>query len=120
MSDENAVPDFDHPFSYDDEEDDVTLGTCCCCGGTEHVRNLIMLHQTAPEPGTGWGCLVCDVPPEGALAAVCDACLEAEASIMEVIAGRVSEKRRIGIKAYAHQPFDHDHTKHPEVFGWLN
>ena len=120
MSDENAIPDFDHPIGYDDENEDTPdLGTCCACGGHEHVRNVIMLHQTAPVPGTGWGCIVCGAPPDGAIAVVCDACLEAQVDILFVVEGYASDKQRIGIKAYAHTPFDHDNSKHPEAFAWL-
>jgi hypothetical protein len=57
------------------------FGPCCCCeteGPT--VRNVLSLHQRSPIAGRGWGCFVCRLPADGAVAVVCDTCLEAMAS----------------------------------------
>lgn len=51
------------------------LGPCCCCGAIGPVRTIISLDRKAPVPGTGWGCVVCGLPPDGALAVLCDACV---------------------------------------------
>lgn len=56
--------------------DAIDLGPCCTCGTRSGVRNIVMLEQLAPLPGTGWGCAVCGLPADGAIAVVCDACLE--------------------------------------------
>ena len=64
-------------------EDLPYLGRCCACleEGTEGnpVRNLMMLDRLAPTPGTGWGCFVCGLPLDGAVAVLCERCVEAEA-----------------------------------------
>ena len=53
--------------------DTPDLGPCCCCGGTERVRDIVMLSRKAPVPGTGWGCVVCGLPNDGASYVCCDA-----------------------------------------------
>ena len=91
------------------------LGTCCCCGKEDAtVRNLIMLNQRAPEPGTGWGCVVCHLPPDGAAAIVCDSCVLGTLEIKEVICGRPAEKRRTPIHAIAPDLFEHDMKIHEQ------
>lgn len=52
------------------------LGRCCACGGVVGVRNVLMLHQKAPMPGRGWGCVICDLPSDGAVAVTCDLCFD--------------------------------------------
>ncbi len=48
---------------------------CCSCFEVRSdVKNIACLPEKAPEPGTGWGCYVCGLPPDGALALVCDKC----------------------------------------------
>jgi hypothetical protein len=56
------------------EGDQASLGTCCVCGGTNHVRTIFQLDKKSPTPGCGWGCVVCGLPPDGAVAVVCDEC----------------------------------------------
>jgi len=48
--------------------DDIDLGPCCACEGFESVRNVLMLHVKMTVPGQGWGCLVCGLSFDGALA----------------------------------------------------
>lgn len=50
---------------------------CCACGRTRTCRNIICTEFCAPEPGTGWGCVVCHLPQDGAVAVVCDDCAAA-------------------------------------------
>lgn len=52
------------------------LGTCCICCSTEGVRNIMNFPQKAPVPGRGWGCVICHLPGDGAIAVLCDGCLE--------------------------------------------
>jgi hypothetical protein len=94
---------------YDDEEDDDNnfgdpdredVGACCACERTApdvYVRNIVMLPQLAPEPGTGWGCAVCGLPPDGAITVVCDDCLEAERPYRWAVSGYPKEGRRVPI-----------------------
>jgi hypothetical protein len=74
------------------------FGSCCACGkhGPD-VRNVICLNQLAPIPNTGWGCVVCGLPANGAVAVVCDHCLETKQKIQFACEGYVSEKGRIAV-----------------------
>jgi len=54
------------------------LGPCCICSARgPRVRNIYCLHKLSPTPGRGWGCVVCDLPNDGATAVVCDECQQA-------------------------------------------
>jgi hypothetical protein len=94
--------------------DEYDLGACCACGEPgPTVRNLLMLPLHAPHPGTGWGCVVCGLPSDGAVAVVCDACLEAGRQPTEVCCGYPLERARIARAAMEYRgPFGHDLTKH--------
>jgi hypothetical protein len=92
----------------------MNLGPCGCCAGLYRVRNLIMLPLRAPQPGTGWGCLVCDLPQDGALAAVCDPCLDAGAVVLYAIDGPAGSKERVAVARLGAE-FRHDLRKHPEA-----
>jgi len=99
----------------DAEPHDYRLGACCACGVEDTtVRNLLCLHQLAPVPGTGWGCLQCGQPQDGALAVVCDACLMADTPLQYAILGPVGEGRRIRIGELK-GTFDHDPRGRPEL-----
>lgn len=55
----------------------TNLGPCCICEKSgDSVRNIISLHQKTPTPGRGWGCVVCRLPSDGALAVLCDRCFD--------------------------------------------
>jgi hypothetical protein len=59
--------------------EEPNLGPCCACGKEgPDVRNIVMLDKLAPIPGKGWGCFVCGLPNDGAVAVLCDRCLEQE------------------------------------------
>src|SRR6516225_8672303 len=73
-------------------------GACCACGKTGRtVRNIMMLDQKAPEAGTGWGCVVCHIPNDGAVAVVCDSCLEENRKILYACKGVPYKGERIAI-----------------------
>lgn len=98
-------------------DDEINLGTCCNCGGRWNVRNVFCLHQRTPEPGVGaWGCVVCGLPAEGAIAVLCDACAEQVlkhgARIEQAVLGEAAECRRIPVENLPPGKFDHDHEKH--------
>lgn len=95
---------------------DLDLGLCCSCRGVENVRNIIMLHQLAPIAGTGWGCFECDLPANGAIAVICDSCLEANKEIVDVCLGNSASRNRVSLKSLSAKTFDHDYFKHPEAW----
>lgn len=96
----------------DDELDLPALGACCACGqGGPTVRNIMMLDFRAPVSGTGWGCIVCDLPSDGAIAVLCDACAESNAAIRDVCVGQPGDNVRAEIKT-VQQPFGHDLSRH--------
>jgi hypothetical protein len=97
----------------------IDLGPCCACGATgPSVRNILMLPRRAPVPGTGWGCLQCGLPPDGASAILCDDCAAAEVAPREVIAGYPAAKGRAPIGDLIDGGFDHRRDLHPEVTSW--
>ncbi len=94
------------------------FGPCCACreeGPT--VRNLCMLPLRMPdttERRGGWGCLVCDLPREGAVAVLCDRCVSEEREIVDVINGYPVDKQRLPYASLT-EPFDHDLARHSEI-----
>ena len=101
----------------------MNLGTCCVCGTKKNVNTVIQLHFKAPIPGRGWGCLVCNLPADGAVAVVCGKC----ASKLEgyktdpiqglrwACKGYPAEDGRVPIvEVLSTAPHDHDMTKHQE------
>ena len=96
---------------YDHQMD---LGACCACEATgATVRNIIMLDKRAPVSGTGWGCVQCRLPFDGAVYVLCDECLDAKREPKDVCRGYPGEGARVSI-ATVTEPFEHDMSKHPE------
>jgi hypothetical protein len=103
------------------EDYSPSLGTCCGCGNVLNVRTIVNVHKKSPTPGRGWGCVVCGLPFDGAVAVLCDECADK------------AEKGKKNIFKYACKgypatdgrvPFeslkgdhDHDMSKHPEASG---
>jgi hypothetical protein len=99
-------------YNGDDVQD---LGRCCACGREGRtVRNVLMLPVKGPEPGTGWGCCACGLPPDGAVAVLCDRCVRRGKRPIDVVAGYTAERRRVARSALAGEPHEHDHAKHAE------
>lgn len=98
----------------EEPEADVDLGACCACrtrGAT--VRNIVMLPKRAPVAGTGWGCVTCRVPADGAIAVVCDACMEADRPILDVCFGYAPRNERVSI-ATVTEVFEHKAGLHTD------
>ena len=58
-------------------DDQPSLGPCCGCErDTGLARNIVMLPFRNKMPGHGWGCFVCGLAPDGAVAVLCDECAE--------------------------------------------
>jgi hypothetical protein len=51
------------------------LGPCCMCGAPRPYA-IVMLKRRAAVRGHGWGCVVCGLPADGAVAVLCDPCFE--------------------------------------------
>ena len=101
----------------DDGNGDIpNLGPCCMCeGGPTH--NLIMLRQRGAIPGHGWGCVVCDLPLDGAYAVLCEACIirwQQDNSLLTIACRGWPGEGRIPIAELPAGAFDHDMNKHPE------
>jgi hypothetical protein len=109
-----------------DELLSMDFGPCCACG-KERPKwaedlpgswppNIIMLEQKAPTPGTGWGCVQCGLPLDGAVAAICDDCLNIGRPIRFAIDGFAKDKKRVPIESLTGE-HKHDMSKHPEETG---
>lgn len=91
-----------------------SLGTCCACRQAgPAVRNIMMLDKLSPIPGHGWGCVVCDLPPNGACYVLCDDCLESGAEPVEACRGYPGSDGRIPFAELTTE-FKHDLSRHPE------
>jgi hypothetical protein len=98
------------------EPDEPDLGPCCICERSEDVHNIIMLQRRGAVPGHGWGCVVCGLPPDGACAVLCDACLpkwQADESLLRVACrGYPGTDGRIAIADLPPAAFSHDMARH--------
>ena len=54
-------------------EDDY--GLCCICEGKLDIVNIVNLPFKVKSE-SGWGCVVCDLPMEGAVSLLCSICIE--------------------------------------------
>ena len=93
------------------------LGPCCICGGG-NATSIIMLDFRCAVPGHGWGCVICDLPPDGASAVLCEPCTatwQADPSKLTVACrGWPAIDGRIPIDELSNEWFGHDATKHGE------
>lgn len=89
------------------------FGRCCACGAAGGARNILMLERRAPKPGTGWGCILCGLRSDGALAVLCDDCLSDGREPVEVADGYLTSRRRVPIESLAPEPFAHDMARRP-------
>lgn len=105
------------PFDETEEEpasepDVPDLGPCCVCEKTgPDVCNILALHKLAPIPGRGWGCFQCGLPQNGAVAVVCDGCLEKD--LRYACRGYPGQDGRVPIDQLQGD-FRHDLARHPE------
>jgi hypothetical protein len=100
--------------------DNPDLGPCCICEiEGPQVRNIIMLNQLSPIPGKGWGCFACGLPRNGAVAVVCDDCLDGFGDLVVselrfACRGYPGKDGRVPIEELTGE-FDHNVLKHPEL-----
>lgn len=112
---QSALLDELHEFLENDDSDDKTrdLGTCCCCLERKPIKktqNLGMLPNRTPY-GFGWGCLVCNLPSEGAFYICCDDCFDNDAKPKEFVKGGALNCERASISELG-ESFEHDLALH--------
>jgi hypothetical protein len=90
------------------------LGMCCTCQ-RRPAKNVVFVNERAPVDGTGWGCVRCGIPTNGAISVICHECKQAQIPIKRVCVGHPYEGTRIPLEMTAGNPFDHDYSKHPEI-----
>jgi predicted amidophosphoribosyltransferase len=99
------------------------IGPCCACGKDDDtVKNIIGLNRKGPDPGKGWGCIVCGLPFDGAQAPLCDQCLKSGDKIQFkfVAAGYLTEGKRIPIDELPDTYHNHRFEHHPEAWTWFD
>jgi hypothetical protein len=86
------------------------------CEATEGVNTIVMLERRAAIAGHGWGCVVCDLPMDGAYAVLCDPCVEryrADRSLLTIVCrGYPATDGRIPIADLPPGEFDHREELH--------
>ena len=95
-------------------EETHEFGACCACqkdDGT--VRNFVMFDKKAPVEGTGWGCVVCGLGMDGAMAIVCDTCIRKGIKPTLIVDGYPKDKKRVPASSLTEE-FKHDERKHIE------
>lgn len=108
-----------------DDESTSIEGPCCGCGKAGPLRNLIQLHVRAPASarGKGWGCVVCGLHADGAMAVLCDACVgqldrnglpRKIGTIRWACGGYIGEPERVEYDSLT-EPFDHDMSRHERL-----
>ena len=104
---------------------DDNYGNCCVCEEkiTDALANIFQMDYKVPVPSgtnpeTGWGCFVCNLPMEGAVAVVCETCIRVygEVSVWDQIKFLMDGRdRRIPVPPVEERiHHDHDYSKHPE------
>lgn len=102
--------------SYPTDEQLKDFGACCACllrKPVEQVQTLVLIDRRTPY-GDGWGCLQCHLPEEGAIAVLCNECVEGQVQIRQFIKGKVLSHERAPF-AELTEPFEHRPAYHPEL-----
>ena len=94
------------------ENEYASLGSCCVCDSTDGVVNVVMLHKKCPMPGRGWGCVVCGLSADGAVAVVCIPCYELNRPLRLACRGYPATDGRIPIELLTGE-HEHDFSQHP-------
>ena len=109
------------PLQKPPDPQDIDLGPCCICQETNPtVRNLITLPYRDPndDSPTGWGCLLCNLPPNGTTAVICDNCMakhgnkDLKSQLKHVIHGYPALHGRKPFQPDLLEPFDHNLELH--------
>jgi hypothetical protein len=96
-------------------DDRPDLGICCECGA-EPATTVMLLDRLAPKPGTGWGCVLCDLPSDGAVAVLCAECddklQDQNRGPAFVCSGFPKENNRLPFDRLSLEKFEHNAEKH--------
>jgi hypothetical protein len=94
------------------EQMPIMFGACCACRGIEDVNNVVILDRKGPTPGQGWGCYECGLPSDGAIAVICNACIESGRALVEACTGLPTHDGRTPVSElagrYGHKPWAHE------------
>jgi hypothetical protein len=88
-----------------------------CGQENDSVRTMIYLPFRAPLAGTGWCCGMCRTDYDGAIAVLCDECLERKDPIAQlrwVVCGPIHSLERIAIEDAPRERIEHDVEQHAE------
>src|SRR5215813_9404216 len=92
----------------------MIYGPCCNCMKVGPLPNMILLPRRGPVPGHGWGCVVCGLPSDGAVAVLCNDCLGVIENPRYVCAGYAVEATRFPFDDLDPEPFEHDEALHAD------
>lgn len=113
-------------MNKEDNVEALTPRRCCACGELKSpCRTIGQLNLKAPKGSSGWGCMVCHLPMEGAMVVVCDECNERfdrEDETLEIrwaIAGDFDSDDRVLISELT-EPHEHNPRFHPEMTAAMN
>ena len=99
---------------------DEYYGSCCVCEKPDTELNVFQMDYKNPVPSeSAWGCFTCNLPMEGAVAVVCDECVEAfpDEEIWDKILFLMDgATRRIPVPDVKDRiSHEHDLSEHPEL-----
>ena len=93
------------------DDDIAKLGSCCICEREDGVTTIVMLSVKGPVRGRGWGCVVCNLPMDGASAVLCESCLPDYAAertpLRFACAGYPATDGRVAVDTLT-KPHEHD------------
>ena len=102
---------------------DFDYGTCCVCESVIEDPILISLpFKVHVESESKWGCFQCGLPFEGAVAVICDACVDEHGvNIEDKIKFLMNNKERIPVPPVEIRiPHEHDYSLHSEIIAMPN
>jgi hypothetical protein len=89
------------------EDANTIEGPCCGCGLERPLLSILMLPRRGAI-GKGWGCVICKLPSDCAIAMMCDRCMERGVDPAFACAGYAMDRDRIPIAELPDGLFEHD------------
>ncbi len=107
------------PAEWAHDEGITIAGPCCACRQERTLRNIVCMAFQGPlnAHGKGWGCVVCGLPTDGAIAVVCDDCRESAAPILDVCSGYAADPGRAEAASLRDKPWAHRRERHGDEDG---